>query len=169
MVVIFFLQCCYIHISHESPNKVFYIWCFYRYNYTVWVFHWGGKKIPVLQVQVLIPKGNRLPQSDLDTIWDRFFGIKLLMCVFELIFHKFEHPKSRYKRDTEGEHVFSVNKLASKNLRYITSTDRENMRLATVNFWERWKWRTHRAAISKTYDNRSTTFQKSLKYLFILR
>lgn len=111
MVVIFFLQCCYIHISHESLNKVFYIWCFYRYNYTGWVFHWGGKKIPVLQVQVLIPKGNRLPQSDLDTIWDRFFGIKLLMCVFELIFHKFEHPKSRYKRDTEGEHVFSVNKL----------------------------------------------------------
>lgn len=65
--------------------------------------------------------------------------------------------------------IFLWIRKTSKNFKYITSKERENMRLATVNVSEGRKWRTHMAAISKEYDNKSTTFQKSYKYLFILR
>lgn len=77
------------------------------------------------------------------------------------IYHLFDHYKS-------GSH-FSVDKENFQEPQIHHQQDRENMRLETVNVSEGWKWRTQRAAVSKEYDNKSTTFQKSYKYLFILR
>lgn len=73
------------------------------------------------------------------------------------IYHLFDHYKS-------GSH-FSVDK---ENFQELQIHHQQRKRKHASCNSKRFR-RTKVAAISKEYDNKSTTFQKSYKYLFILR